>query len=121
MPGQYGGLYQNYTGATAGANGDCTTNGAAAAASVSGGGQADESSSGTTGRTSSMRARLIVPDRQESREKVHRIRATMSADGRDVDLRRDRALCVLGCCGRGRVMIVWSVSSAINLSLPRPG
>lgn len=113
MPGQYGGLYQNY--AAGGSNGDCAagTGGGGAAASSSSAGPADDAGSPPSSATTKtgLRARLIVPDRDrpETREKVHRIRVTTSGgDGGEVDLRRDRSLCVLGCCGRGRLMIVWS-------------
>jgi hypothetical protein len=114
MPGQYGGLYQNYASTGGGSNGDCISVGstAAGASSTAGGGTtgADDSpsSSGRATPKSGLRARLLVSDRPESREKVHRIKVTANAEG-EVDLRRDRPLCILGCCGRGRLMIVWSV------------
>jgi len=114
MLGQYGGLYQNYAGT--GSNGDCSTASAQTSATAAGGGTTgnDESPTAATaaGRSTSktgLRARLILPDnRPDTREKVHRIKVKASSDS-NVDLRRDRLLCILGCCGRGRLMIVWSV------------
>jgi hypothetical protein len=113
MPSQYGGLYQNYATSAGGSNGDCVGAGSAAAGgSITNAADDSPSSSGRATPKIGLRARLLVPDRPETREKVHRIKVSAAADG-DVDLRRDRPLCILGCCGRGRLMIVWSVGGAI--------
>lgn len=105
MPDHYGELYQNYA-AGSGTNGEYV-NVASSTANAD-----DSMSTGHATPKSGLRARLILPDRPESREKVHRIRVMAASDG-DVDMRRDRALCILGCCGRGRLMILWTVSGPI--------